>query len=480
MSSEEKARGSLKFQLLSEAQVSKIYDTSLEILERVGIEVYEEKLLELLKDGGAKVKGKRAYIPPTLVEESLEIAPRKILIHSREGEIAIRLEGDNSYFGNGSDCPNVRDPYTGERRRATKKDIERLTVVCDALPNLDFVMPGAIPSDVPSSVSDLYQFQTTLFNTTKPIVFTSLSRAGTESIIEMARIAVGGEKELQDKPFIIPYIEPSSPLRVSRDAAEKLLLCAEEQLPILFSPGPISGASAPVTLAGTIALHIAENLIGVVLSQLVREGTPVIIGGCASEMDMKTTISPYAGSTFNLVNAGISEMCNFLGLPMFGTAGCSDSKLPDEQAAMESALSCFTQPLSGANLIHDVGYIESGMTASFKMLVINDEFIGCVKRILQGINTDPDHLALEVIEKVGPGGNFLTQRHTLDYFKEEHWRPELSSRENFQGWQRRGELSLGDSAKERVHAILEDHKPQPVNSRKKEEIMKLIKIRDVQ
>jgi trimethylamine--corrinoid protein Co-methyltransferase len=477
MSSKGRAQKNLRFQLLSEVQISKIYDTSLKILEQVGTEVYEEKLLKLLKDGGAKVKGTRANIPPALVEESLDITPKKIPIYSREGELSMQLEGYNSYFGNGSDCPNVRDPYTGVRRRATKKDIERLTVVCDALANIDFVMPGAIPSDVPSSISDLHQFQATLLNTTKPIVFTSLNRAGTESIIEMARAAVGGKKELQDKPFIVPYIEPSSPLRVSRDAAEKLLLCAEERLPILFAPGPMSGASAPITLAGTIALLIAENLIGVVLSQLVREGAPVIIGGCASEMDMRTTVSPYAGPTFNLLNAGISEMCHFLGLPMFGTAGCSDSKLPDEQAAMESALSCFIQPLSGGNLIHDVGYIESGMTASFEMLVINNELIGCVKRILEGIDTDPGHLALEVVEKVGPGGNFLTERHTLDYFKKEHWRPELSNRENFQGWQTRGGLSLRDSAKEKVHTILEDHKPRPLREEIRQKIADVIEKR---
>lgn len=464
----------LQFQVLTDGQQQKIFNTSLDILEKVGVEIFESNTLNLLKKNGAKADGNRVFLPNNMVKNALSKTPSGVTIYSREGEEKMQLTGTNSYFGNGSDCPNIRDPYSGQRRKATKEDVANLTRVCDALSNFDFVMPGAIPSDISSRVADVHQFEATVSNTTKPIVFTSLSQKGTEVIIELASIAAGGKENLHRKPFIIPYIEPTSPLRLSKEAAQKLLLCAGEGLPILFPPGPMSGASAPVTMAGTIALHIAENLLGVVITQMINKGTPLIIGGCSSEMDMKTMVSPYGGPTFNLVNAGISELCNYLDLPMFGTAGCSDSKLPDEQAVFESTLSCLTQPLTGANLIHDVGYIESGMTVSMEMLVINNEVIDAVRAILRGINTDKDHLAFDAIDKVGPGGNFLAQRHTLNHFKTEHWSPQLSNRKNYQKWEEEGRNIMKSNALDKVHSILEDYSPPQISTDKRERIDNLL------
>lgn len=464
----------LSLGLFSDDVCSRIYEASEKILQKTGIEVHEKETLNLLEENGAKRKGKKIFIPEELIKETLESAPSTVEVFSRDGQPAMNLSNTNSYFGNGSDCINIRDIDSGGRRKANKADIEKLSLLCDSLDYIDFVMPGLIPSDIPSAVSDIHQFQATLFNTSKPIVFTSLSEENTEKILDIANVVAGGENKFKNKPFAIPYIEPTTPLSLSKEAAEKTLLCAKNQIPILFAPGPISGASAPTTIAGTLALFLAENLMGVVISQLVQPGNPVIMGGGASEMDMKTTITPYAGPTFNLINIGISEISQFLDLPVFGLAGCSDSKLPDEQAVFESSISCLTALLSGTNLIHDIGYIESGMTVSLEMLVINSEIVSSAKRLLEGVRLDSDHLALDVIEKVGPGGNFIAEEHTLDFFKKEHWEPELSNRENFESWQQKGKTTLKSSAVERTKKLLKNHEPEKVGEDKRERILETV------
>ncbi|MBS3788101.1 trimethylamine methyltransferase family protein [Candidatus Bipolaricaulota bacterium] len=464
----------LTFRVLTDSQISDIYEVVLKILNEVGAEIFHQEILDLLREAGAKVEDNTVYFPNKLVEDGVASAPNGCNIYDRDGNQVMDLRGTNSFFGNGSDCPHILDHQTGERRKATVDDVEKIALVCDNLSNFDFVMPGAIPSDVPANVADIYQFKATISNTNKPVVFTSLSYEGTETIIEMAKIAAGGRTELDNKPFIIPYIEPTSPLQVSREAAEKLLLCGNKGIPILFAPGPISGASAPITMAGTMALHIAENLIGLVIVQLIREGAPVVIGGCSSEMDMKTTISPYSGPTFNLVNGGISDICNYLDLPMFGTAGSSDSKLVDEQATMEGAISSISQLLSGANLIHDVGYLESGMTNSLEMLVIENEVIDMARAIQRGVKVDPQHLAFDVIQDVGPGGNYLSHKHTLDHFKNEHWEPELSNRQNFRSWVNDGKPTLKSVARDRVNTILDGSEANSLEPHKASKIEDLL------
>jgi len=314
-------------------------------------------------------------------------------------------------------------------------------VICDTLPNIDFMMSMGLISDKPTVVTDIHQFQAMVFNTKKPIVFTSLTIPGAEDIIKMAGIIAGSEEELRRKPFIIHYIEPSSPLAVSKEAVDRLLLSADKGIPVVFTPGPMAGATSPATLAGTLVTALAESLSGIVLSQLKREGLPLIVGGTSGIMDMRTAITPYGGPEFYLLNAAMSELCRFIGVPMFGTAGCSDAKKFGEQAAIESSLSVITQVLSGANLIHDIGYLESGLTGSFDMLVLTDEIIAMAKRFMRGINTDDERLALQVIDKVGPGGNYLVEDHTLKYFKE-YWEPKLIDRQNYKRWSDKGSKSL--------------------------------------
>lgn len=474
MSSKRQVYDTPQFRVLSQDECEAIYSSSLEVLERTGVRIQHDGALSLLKEAGAGVNDNVAHIPPHLVEEAIREAPQKILVYNREGKPCMRLEGTNYYFGTGSDCPNIIDSFSGEFRKFTTEDIGQAAVLADALPNIDFIMSMGLISDKPMWVTDLCQFQQMLFNSKKPIVFTCHDAQGNKDIIEMASIVAGDKQELSQRPFIIHYIEPSSPLSHSKEAVEKLLLCAQEKVPIIYTPCPSGGGTAPVTLAGNLVLALAESLSGVVLSQLKRKGAPVIIGGVITGMDMRTATYCYGAPEFHLMSAALAQVCQFLDIPMFGTAGCSDSKILDEQAAIEASLSIALQALSGANLIHDVGYIGSGLIGSFDMLVMSNEIIAMAKRIMRGIPTQEEHLCVDLIDKVGPRGSYLAEEHTLNYFKKEHWRPELMDRSDYQRWSGEGSKNLGQRVNGKVKSILEKHKPEPIPEDKAEKIMKLI------
>lgn len=465
-----------QFEVLTESGREAIYSAALEMLERTGVRVGKEEALAMLGEAGARVDREtgRAHIPSYLVEEALATVPRKVLIYDRDGQPAMRLEGSHYYYGTGSECPSILDSYTGETRKFMRADIGNAGRLVDALPNLDFLMSMGIIWDEPVHVADLYQFQEMLFNCTKPIVFTCYDRRGNEGIMKMAAVAAGGEDELRAKPFVVHYIEPSSPLDASKEAVDKLLFSAENGIPSIYTPCTCAGSTSPVTLAGTVAQSLAESLSGIVISQLVKKGAPVITGGVISAMDMQTTAYLYGGPDFQLMTTAMMEMARYLDLPSYGTAGCSDSKVVDEQAAIEAMFSIALQTLSGGNLIHDVGYIGSGLIGSFDHLVMSDEIIGMTRRFMEGIDFDEEHLAVDVIHRVGPRGNFLQDPHTMKHFKTEHWYPELLDRRNYDKWAEDGHKTMGERINERTRALLEEHQPEPLEESKRTEILDLI------
>ena len=449
--------------VISDEEVRRILAAAFEILERTGAQYYDKESIEILKKGGCWVEGNVVKIPTKLVEWAIRTAPSKVtLYNSRTGEVAMRLEGNNAYFGTGSDTPFFIDPYTGNRVPASKNSVAMATKVIDALPNLDFVMSLGIVQDVPQLVYDRHQFEAMVLNTSKPIVITAIDIDGYADIIEMCEAVVGGEEELIKRPFMTLYAEPISPLVHSEEAAQKLVLAAKKKLPVVYTPCIMAGSTVPMTLAGAIANGIAESLSGLVLNQLTSEGSPFIMGGVFTIMDQNTTIFSYGAPEFDIMMTALADISNYINIPMFGTAGCTDSKLVDEQAAIEDAISIVMSALSGANLIHDVGYIEHGNTASLENLVISDELIGYARRIVRGIEVNDDTLATDIIDKVGPAGNFLGEEHTIKYFKTETWYPELFRRDIYDNWVMGGKKTLTQRANEKVKDILENYEPEPL------------------
>ena len=459
-----KVNKSTYFQLLTEEQKSEIFSASLEILERTGAKIFDEESKEILKEGGCWVDGDLVKIPVGISEWAVRSAPSKIHLYDRLGNIKMVLGGRNTYYGPGPTNTYHRDPYTGERRRPVLSDTENVGKVCDALPNIDFVQDLGTPTKVTDTLSDVHAFHALVKNTTKPIVHWGFDIHQYKAIVDSAAAVVGGMENLQKRPFLCLYSEPSSPLLHSREAIGKAVFAARNKIPIVYTPCVISGATTPATLAGTIALGIAESLVGIVVSQLVRKGAPIIMGGVYGIMDMKTTVFSYGSPEFHLMQAGIAEVAHFMDVPVFGTAGCTDAHILDGQAAAEATMSIYMAALSGANLVHDSGYTGSGACGSLEQLVMVDEIIAMVRRYMRGIEVNDETLVLDVVNKVGPGGHFLLEPHTMENFKKETWFPTLMNRMRHHGWMNdAGGTSMGDRIKVKLHDILKQHKAQPLS-----------------
>jgi trimethylamine--corrinoid protein Co-methyltransferase len=441
--------------MFNEEQKQILHAATLEVLEQTGVRVLHAGARELLRAAGAEIGADHVVrIPAALVERALQTAPSRIVLAGRRGAREVVLEGWNAYFGTGSDCPNVLDWRTGERRRFTSADAVEAMRLCDALPNVDFVMSVGLVADAPAGASFLRQFEIMLEHNRKPIVFTARDRKDLATIYDLCVSVSGSAEDFRARPIAALYAEPISPLTHGPEAVDKLLFAAAQGLPTVYTPGIMAGGTGPMTLAGTVVTGNAELLSGLVLSQLSAAGAPFIYGGVFTCMDMASAVFLYGAPEFQLFNVALAELAHHYRLPVFGTCGCSDAKVLDEQAAAEITASTLVGALSGANLIHDVGYLESGLTASFEAIVLTDELAGFVRRMTQGLGLANEQLALGEIAAVGPGGHFLDREHTARHFRQELWFPRLFDRRRFDAWKQDGALPLGARLKARVREIL--------------------------
>jgi trimethylamine--corrinoid protein Co-methyltransferase len=472
-----------QFRVVSDEKIEEVFFAALEVLERVGTRVYDEDGLALLREAGCLVSDQDApadtggglvRIPSWLVKKALNTTPNRIVVAGRDRKKRVLLEKNRFHFGTGSDCPSLVDPYTDEVRKYTFEDVYNAARISDALTHIDFHMSLGLTSGVLAQTYDRRQFLAMLKGTSKPMVVTTVDREGLADQYSMACEVVGGAREFAKAPLFVVYIEPSSPLTNSVEAVQKILYAAEVGIPAIYTPCIMAGGTGPVTLAGTMVQALSEYLVGVVLAQLKREGAGVIMGGVNSAMDMATSILSYGAPELALIGAAMTDVAKWLGVPMFSTAGCSDSKVLDQQAAIEATLSIVIAALSGANLIHDVGYLESGLLGSFDMLVMSDEVIGMAKRILRGVRVTPETLAVDIIEQVGPGGHYLTQEHTRQHFKTEVWFPTIVDRQMRRSWEAGGRKTMAERVRAKVVDILQRHEPLPIDAgveRRLEEIV---------
>lgn len=476
-----KQQTSLGLNVLSINQCEDIHLATLEILDRVGVNVFHQEALELLKKGGAKVDGHRVRIPAWMVQEALATAPCRVPMGNRDGARAMFLEKGRTYYGTGSDTPYTMDIYSGERRFAIKQDVVNFSIVSDRLDNVNFVMSMALASDVPRRNSYVHQFEAMLLNTSKPIVYTAADYQDMVDIIQMAEIVAGSPEELRANPFLALYNEPTSPLQHSEEAVQKLLFLAEKRLPLIYIPAVMMGATGPVTPAGALVVANCETLSGLVLHQLKGKGAPFIYGGGVPPMDMRTQVCSYGAPEEHQNCAALITMAaQYYNLPVFTTAGCSDSMVFDQQAGMEAGFNLLSSSLAGGNLIHDLGYIASGMTSSLEMLALCNEAVGMVKHFIKGIEFNRETLALEVIEKVGPGGNFFAEEHTFNNFKKHMYFPDLLNRYGFDKWHEAGATTFDQRANRKVKDILENHRPTQLPRDVVEKVKEITSKRDAE
>ena len=460
---------------LTEEQMRDIHSAALEILEDLGTIVHHEEAVDLLQQAGAYVENEnRVFIPAGLVAEALGSAPATINIYDRDGNPAMLLGGRRVYYGTGSDCPYLLDSFSGERRDFLAADVENAVRLVDALPYIDFTMSMGLAPDVPTDHQYQRKYAYMLRNTTKPQVITAADKKSLNDIADMAAAVRGGRAELSRKPIFILYDEPTSPLVHTKEALEKLLFMAENRLPINYSPGIMAGATAPVTLAGAIAQAAAEILAGLVIHQLKMPGAPFVFGGGMSPMDMQSTQPTYSSPEAVVSQAGLCQLGRDLyELPTWGFGGCSASKLADEQGVYEAGMYILMAGMMGTNVVHDVGYLEFGKTYSFDLLVMCDEMIGYVRRMMEGIAVDKENLAVDAIKRVGIGGHFLADPHTLAHFRD-NWQPGITDRRTYEDWQKKGATSMGQRAKEKVKAILDEHTPAPITPEAETEIERIL------
>lgn len=446
------------FKMLSEEQQHEIYQAAVEMLERTGAVIHDKEALELFEKAGAWLEGERVRFPAGLTEWAVKSAPSRVTLYNREGKRSMVLGGRNTYYGPGPTNTYHRDPETGERRRPVITDSENAGRVCDALENINFAMDLGTPTGVTDTLADVYAFKALITNCRKPIVHWGFDIEQYEYMIDMAAEVVGGLEELQKRPFFCLYSEPTSPLVHSREAIAKAIFAAKKRVPIVYTPCVMLGGTTPSTMASTIALGVAESLVGIIASQLIREGSPIIMGGVYAIMDMKTTVYSYGSPEFHIMQAGIAEVAHYMDMPVFGTAGCTDSHTLDGQAAGEATMSILMAAQSGANLVHDVGYTGSGSQGSLYQLVMCNEIIAMVKRFMRGIEVNDETLAVEVIDRVGPGGHHLADEHTMKHFKSETWFPTLINRMRYDEWKNRENASsMGDRVAAQLRDIIKNH-----------------------
>lgn len=447
---------------LTDNQVSLLHQASLEILERTGMRFHAAEAIELFRRAGARVAdGNRVYIPPHLVERALQTVPKNIMIFDRNGRPAMALGEQRSYYGPGSDAAHIYDPEDGQRRKAVMDDVVAGARLADALPNIDFVMSQFMPADVPADRYERAQMAAMLQESTKPIIFVGLEKMSTVYALEMAAAVAGGLEQLARNPFVINYVNFTSPFIHNRESVERLLYAAERNLPSIYTPGRARGSEVPMTEAGAIALVSAGQLAGLVLAQLKREGSPFIWASPgAGGLDLRSMVSLYAAP-----DAGPAAwaLARHYGVPTFGFAGVTDAKIFDAQAAAEATLTLFEAALFGANLVHDIGLLDSAMTGSLELVAFCDEVVGWLRQYFRPLEINEETLALGVIRQVGPDGHFLDTGHTLRHVRET-WMPALFDRRAFHRWSADGALTTQQRAARQAKEIIRDHRAEPLSA----------------
>ena len=370
------------------------------------------------------------------------------------------LQGRNAYFGTGSDCPNIVDTFTGERRKWTVDDVVNAVRLVDSLPAVDFTMSMGLVDELNPKTHYQQQYAIMIRNTVKPQVIIAENAQCLDDVCQIAAAVRGGMDELSRKPLFVLYDEPTSPLVNTEEALEKLLYMAEHRLPTNYACGMMSGSTGPITLAGAVCLATAENLMGLVIHQLKNPGAPFVFGGGMSNTDMVSMQPSYTSPEAMMTQGALTEMGrDMYSLPTWGFAGCSNSKVADEQAMNDAATYIWHSGLNGTNINHDLGYLEFGLAFSFDLLVMCNEVVSQLRRVFDGVVVDRENLAIDAIRRVGPGNHFLGDEHTFKHFNE-NWRPDLFDRNLYDKWAEDGRTTMGARVKERIKETLATYEPK--------------------
>jgi len=446
---------------LTEDSIIKIDRTVMRVIEEVGFEVNSEAALNLFEEAGAWVdrKERRVRLPQAKVRKLIGIAPPEVRLCGQEEKNDIYLGGNRVYTGTGGTALYIYEPTTKQKRPATLQDLKRIARLVNRLDNIHLFMLPTYPNDLPIEQVDVNRFFAGLDNTTKHIMGGVYTLDGVKQVLRMAEMVAGSAEELVKRPLISMIGCSISPLKMDANYGDLVVEIAQRGIPLVCPAEPLCGATSPVTLAGNLVIQTADSLMGVMLTQIVKPGTPVIFGSVATNTDL-TNLNYLAGSVeMGLLNAAGAQMAQFYHLPFYATGGMTDSKVLDAQSGYESAITSLLCALAGANFIHDAaGMMEFAMTACYEKFVIDSEILGMVMRAVDGIKVNDDTLAFDLIKEVGPGGNFVAARHTRRFMRREHYRPTLSDQNTREEWEAKGGKAIWQKAGEKARRLIAEPK----------------------
>ncbi|MGD9050415.1 MAG: trimethylamine methyltransferase family protein [Desulfobacterales bacterium] len=450
-----------KLQVINDDQIKQIHMAALEVLERTGVKMTHPRGLEVFDGAGARVQGDRVRIPAWLVEDAIRQAPSRVVLGNRNGQRAVILEGDTSWFGPSLDCIDYLDPITDKRSRFTSEHCRITATLADALPNFDWSMVIGMADDQPPEIADRVIARQALTYCEKPLVFCCNDADSERAIYEMALLICGGKENFEKAPLIAQYSEPISPLEYYDPAVDKMLFTVEHGIPLINFPAPQACGSAPATFAGTIVQGSAESLSGLVLAQAARPGAPYIYGALTTIMDMQTSIFSYGAAEMSLMVGAMAQMAQFYELPFFGTAGCTDAKFCDPQAASEATLQCLSSAAIGSSLVHDCSsWMDHGSLVSPAFMVLVNEILHNVNQYMKGLPITEETLAVDLIDQVGPGGHYLQEDHTMKHFREVRY-SKLFDRTVYDQWKEMGAKHFEERLRELTQETMA-HRPAPL------------------
>jgi len=446
---------------LTEDSIAKIDQTVIRVIEEVGFEVNSVAALKLFEQAGAWVdkKERRVRLPQAKARKLIGLAPPEVRLCGQEEKHDILLGDKRVYAGTGGTALYIYEPATKQKRPATLADLKRIARLVNRLDNIHLFMLPTYPNELSMEQVDVNRFFAGLDNTTKHIMGGVYTPDGIKQVIKMAEIIAGSPEKLAERPLISMVTCSSiSPLKMDANYGDLLIEVARRGIPVVCPAEPLCGATSPITLASNIVIQTVDSLMGVMLTQIVRPGTPVIFGSVATNtylIDFKYL----AGSVeMGLLNAAGAQMAQFYQLPFYATGGMTDSKVLDAQSGYESAITNLLCALAGANFIHDAaGLMEFALTACYEKFVIDNEILGMVMRAVDGIKVNDDTLAFDLIKEVGPGGNFVAVKHTRRFMRSEHYQPFLTDRSSREEWEAKGEKVIWQKAGEIARRLIAEH-----------------------
>ncbi len=452
---------------LTDKGLKRIHEASLTVLERTGIEVMPSECREIFRRAGARVDdgNNRVFIPRGMVEDALSTARNEVLLCGREPRHDMVLSGRRVYMGTGGAAVKVLDLDTQQARESTLADVAQIGRLVDALDNIHFYLRACVARDIPPELLDINTYYAAVANTSKHVTVNCFSVQTARDVIEMAAMIAGNREVLRERPIVsLTACWTVSPLRFAPETVEVVTEVVRQEIPVFLSSAPQSGATSPAALAGSLVQINAEELSGLVYTQLVKPGTPVVLGYVPSVSDLRTGNFVGGAAEFAVMHAAAAQLGQFYNLPVYNSSGLADSKVPDIQAGYEKGITGLAAALAGANYIHhSAGFLESMLTVAYEQYVIDDDINGSIMRAVRGIEVTEETLSVDIIDEVCRGaGHYLGTQQSLELMNTEYYYPHTGDRQAREQWEAEGGLDMWTRACQKAKQILETHEPDRV------------------